>query len=472
MGLDLRTKSQVLKDQEQIFRSAKVKFVQPSCRKNASLTAIKFENYSVLYSEIQRYCKELLDQIWNRYFENADIHSKFAKLPILKYTDFNIKTKLTGSFKSQCTKHVTGIFSSFVEGHNFALIRNDEDLLAKKSKKPEVAEFEIPFCRADVQINTTRKLSFVQIGGCGEYGIKHEVFRKLIKCKDGRNRYITKCGFVLRLPFKFSKYHRSKFKDWELASPTLCCDGIKLNFSKLIPRRLKQKQNSKAKEFVPGQVGCDQGINSVITLAFKKDNEICSFQSPAKDKQGWTLAKIIKRLQRCRRGSKQYARYQKLRANFIRWSINQARSFIKDNEIKTIALEDVRFIGKGRNVGGFLSKFEHSLIRSKLNSLCEDCGASLLLQTNAYRSQRCSKCGYTHRGNRKKGTKQFVCLNCGLEIDADLNAALNHSVNLPPLTKGGLDNENGEFWKELGSQLGVNLVPSDPEPLICSRLCG
>ena len=59
MGLDL-------KDQEQIFRSAKVKFVQPSCRKNAALTAIKPENYNALHSEIQRYCKELVDQLWNR----------------------------------------------------------------------------------------------------------------------------------------------------------------------------------------------------------------------------------------------------------------------------------------------------------------------------------------------------------------------------------------------------------------------
>ena len=471
MGLDLRTRSKVLKDQEQIFRSCQIKFVQPSS-KNAPLTVVKFENYNALYSEIQRYCKELLDQIWNQYFENAGINLKFNKLPILKYTDFDIETKLTSSFKNQCIKHLQGILNSFIEGHNYALFIGDKELLKKKSKKPEVAEFEVPYNWADVQISAAGKLSFIQINGCGEYGIKHEASRKLVKCKDGRNRCITHQEFVLRLPFKFSKYHRSKFKDWELASPTLCRDGIKLNFAKLIPRRLKQKQNSKSKEFQNGQIGCDQGINSVITLAYRKGNKICSFQSPSKDKQGWTLSKIIKRLQHCKKGSKQYARYQKLRANFIRWSINQARSFIKDNEVKVIALEDVRFLGRGRNVGGFLSKFEHSLIRSKLNSLCEDCGASLLLQANAYRSQRCSKCGYTHRSNRKKGTKQFVCINCGNTIDADLNAALNHSVNLLPLKRGGLDNENGEFWKELGSQLGVSSVPNDPEPLIHSQLCG
>ena len=240
-----------------------------------------------------------------------------------------------------------------------------------------------------------------------------------------------------------------------------------MNFAKLIPKRLNQKQNTKSKSFVDGQVGCDQGINSVITLAYRKDSKICSFQSPTKDKQGWTLSKIIKKMKKVKKGSKHYGRLQKLRANFVRWSINKSRQFIVDNEIKVIALEDVRFLGKGVNRGQFLNKFEHSLIRSKLNSLCEDCGASLLLQTNAYRSQRCSACGFTHKLNRKKGTKQFVCINCGNAIDADLNAALNHSANLPPLKRGQIDNENGEFWLEIevGSQSVANLVADDPEPL-------
>jgi hypothetical protein len=50
-------------------------------------------------------------------------------------------------------------------------------------------------------------------------------------------------------------------------------------------------------------------------------------------------------MKRCRKGSKQYAWHQKLRANFIRWSVNQARTFIQSNDVKVIALEDVRFLG-------------------------------------------------------------------------------------------------------------------------------
>lgn len=467
MGLNLKTKFEILKDQEQIFRSFKVNFISPDHKSsNGHLSAVKFENYNALYSEIQSYCRELFDLIWQQNYQNANINEPFGKIKSLRYTDYPVDSKLTGSFKCACIKHISGIFDSFVQGHNFAL-KFKPELLEKKSQKPEISEFEIPFAWADIKINYG--LSFVQISGCGEFGIKHEASRKLIKCKDGRNRCITHQEFVLRLPFKISKYHRVKFltSDWQIASPTLCRDGIKINLSRLIPKRLNQKQNSKSKEFREGQVGCDQGINSVITLAYRKDNKICSFQSPAKDKQNWTLSKIIKRMKRVKKGSKHYSRLQKLRANFIRWSINQAKNFVKDNEIKVITLEDIRFIGKGVNQGQFLNKFEHSLIRSKLNSLCEDCGASLLLQTNAYRSQRCSACGFTHKLNRKKGTKQFVCLNCGNTIDADLNAALNHSVNLEPKKFGNLDSENGEFWLEIkvGSQSVANLVADDPEPL-------
>lgn len=464
MGLDLRTKSQILKDQEQIFRSFRVKFISPSNSSKGHLSAVKFENYKALYIEIQSYCRELFELIWDEQYKALPIDQQFPKLKSLRYTDYSIDSKLTGSFKCACIKHISGIFDSFIEGHNFALKFRPE-LVEKKSIKPEIGEFEIPFAWADIKINSG--LSFVQINGCGEYGIKHKSYDKM---KNGVT--MTRNLSILRLPFKISKYHRAKFvqKDWEICAPTLCRDGIKINLSKLISKRSNQRQNKKQKEFVPGQVGCDQGINSVITLAYKQDGVVKSFQSPAKDKQGWTLAKIIKRLQRCKKGSKQYARYQKLRASFIRWSVNQAKSFIQENNVKVIALEDIRLIRKGSNSGSFLSKFEHSLIRSKLNSLCEDCGASLLLSSNPYRSQRCSACGYTHRGNRKKGTKRFICLNCGNAMDADLNAALNHSINLKPLKRGEIDNENGEFWKEIktesGSQLGVDLVPNDPEPKV------
>jgi putative transposase len=41
-------------------------------------------------------------------------------------------------------------------------------------------------------------------------------------------------------------------------------------------------------------------------------------------------------------------------------------------------------------------------------------------------SQTCSGCSHIHPGNRRSQS-DFVCLSCGLEINADLNAAINIS---------------------------------------------
>ena len=52
MGLDLRTKSSTLKDQEQIFRSFRVNFGSPDRKSSGHLSAGKFENYKALYAEL------------------------------------------------------------------------------------------------------------------------------------------------------------------------------------------------------------------------------------------------------------------------------------------------------------------------------------------------------------------------------------------------------------------------------------
>jgi len=51
-------------------------------------------------------------------------------------------------------------------------------------------------------------------------------------------------------------------------------------------------------------------------------------------------------------------------------------------------------------------------------------GGSLVEVESRYSSQRCSCCGYTDKGNRKSQS-EFVCLQCGYEQHADVNAAMN-----------------------------------------------
>ena len=53
-------------------------------------------------------------------------------------------------------------------------------------------------------------------------------------------------------------------------------------------------------------------------------------------------------------------------------------------------------------------------------------GKTVVLVNPRHTSQACSRCGYVNRGNRQ-GSK-FKCLNCGFELNADLDASRNIGV--------------------------------------------
>jgi len=59
--------------------------------------------------------------------------------------------------------------------------------------------------------------------------------------------------------------------------------------------------------------------------------------------------------------------------------------------------------------------------------LCETHGKSVLFVNPKYTSQRCSRCGYVSKKNRRNQSR-FHCVGCGFELNADLNASRNISV--------------------------------------------
>lgn len=91
-------------------------------------------------------------------------------------------------------------------------------------------------------------------------------------------------------------------------------------------------------------------------------------------------------------------------------------------------------------------------IRDKVKRRCEELDVPVVEQSCAYRSQRCSKCGQVRKANRKG--KLYFCKNCGFEIDSDLNASLNHVVDLPDIPHSFLGKKlnlgDGFFWKPDG----------------------
>ncbi len=119
----------------------------------------------------------------------------------------------------------------------------------------------------------------------------------------------------------------------------------------------------------------------------------------------------------------------------------------------------------------FVNQVAHSpeiVQRDKLIDVAEMEGFLVKLQSSTYRSQRCSNCGLVRKANRKG--KNYVCgsTNCGLSIDADLNAARNHLQELPdiPISLRKLNlNRKGFYWKPYGFQdlAGAELTVPLPE---------
>lgn len=75
-------------------------------------------------------------------------------------------------------------------------------------------------------------------------------------------------------------------------------------------------------------------------------------------------------------------------------------------------------------------------IQTKIQELCEENNVWLTRVNPAYTSIDCSGCGHRKADNRNG--EKFACGSCGLEIDADLNAAINihtRGANSPSVKK-------------------------------------
>lgn len=187
------------------------------------------------------------------------------------------------------------------------------------------------------------------------------------------------------------------------------------------------------------KVGADQGIKTCLTLSDGQITSNCN--------HGHSLESIMQKLSRCKKGSKGFNRAQDHRKNYINWSIKQ----LNLDDISEIGYENVINIRKGKNQTNFMKSWTFTTIRTAVERICEETGVQLTQQSSIYRSQRCSSCGFVHKKSRNK--KQFTCTQCGHCLDADLNGALNHEVDLPDIPYVLLSrklNISGFYWLDTG----------------------
>ena len=282
-------------------------------------------------------------------------------------------------------------FKSFTD-KTFKELNLKPILQSKYFKKPELKNFNITISCNDFDFQNIESKEFD-----GFVRIKTPYFH------EGKKRSIT-----INLPFKHHR-HSNDLKE----------KGFKLNNSIMLSSinnklyiNLFWEKEIEEKKTIGKSIGLDCGYKKLLISSENKTFDV-------------GLESVYNKISRRKQGSKRFQRALTERDNKINQSINQ----IKFDEIKTIVVEDLKDV-KRNSKGKINKKFNNKLQRwsytkvlDRLSLICDERGIDLIKINPAYTSQKCSKCGFIHKDNRKK--EKFLCMECRTELDVDYNASIN-----------------------------------------------
>lgn len=408
----------------------------------------KLNTLSKFIDEYRRIAKLILDDIWiNGYkwslinkdgeIENLEFNITKNLLNHPSFIDYNlfkIETSLSARALSSLVTQLCGIIGASVEKQRKRLYMFEKHCNENKYNHLLFNKIQQNIPQKPNLDNLNPELS----SKCIDWKNSNKNFNGFLRLKS-----IGEDFKQIKIPIKFHRNNK-KYSTWTMKNSFLIGkDFINIRWEK--EEILLKTEGS--------IVGVDQGLKTTLTFS---DTQVTK---PNKD--GYDLNSIIELMCRKRKGSNAFKKAQDHRKNYINWSINQ----LNLDNIKQINLESIYNIGYKNPTSRKLSRWTNTLIRDKLEDRCLQLGVQVKLQSSTYRSQRCSSCSLVRKSSRKG--KNYLCPECGLDIDADFNASLNHEVVLPdiPWKLRCLNlNRKGFYWKETGfyDLNGVELrVPLD-----------
>jgi len=188
-------------------------------------------------------------------------------------------------------------------------------------------------------------------------------------------------------------------------------------------------------------LGIDIGLKDAISCS--------NGQQIGEDKDGHTYQTICNKLARKKKGSKSFKKAVNHRTNFLHWCVNQ----IDWNGFSILQRENIKHLRKFKRSKRNIQSWNYAELFKILDGKACDAGVQIKKLSPVYTSQRCSKCGYTKKTNRKG--KVFICGNCSNTMDADLNASLNLSLPLKEISfenRHKQSNKTGFFWNVCGQE--------------------
>ena len=391
----------------------------------------KIKKVHAFIDEYRRVSDIILTDIWeNGYVACIDGTtqefniSKFKyNLPAyLDYNRFNIETSLTARALSSLVTQLVGVINSAVDVNKRRIYMYDKlcgqgiynERLWDKIESAVITKPNVDYINPELSSKCT---DFVKSDSDMFFG-----FLRLKSIGDAFGH--------IKIPLRKYK-HLTTYEDWEMMT------SFQISKSKITVRWKRAVPEEKKDGII---VGADQGKKTIVSFS---DSTV----TPSKCPHGHSLDSIIDKMDRKRKGSKAFKACQSHRTNLINWSLNQ----INFNGIKEVRLEEIININYRRNVSSKMKRWTNTTIRDKVENSCVLAGVRFVLQSSTYRSQRCSGCGFVHKSNRK--AKDYLCSNCERCIDADINAAINHEIDLPDIPTWLMMlklNRAGFFWKPDG----------------------
>ena len=237
---------------------------------------------------------------------------------------------------------------------------------------------------------------------------------------------ITTQGKRIKVPLLWHK-HAKRFEKWPCQSGRIGFDGR----GRLVLWLIFEKEVEKPKR--TGKViGIDRGIKNAFVTSENKFYE----EGKSKDKERLYYL-LISRLQSA--GTKSAKQHLKLLSGRLRrFKVNCDHRLAKMlfatlNPGDTLVLEKLTGIrdncgakGKARKKHRkHLNRWSFKRLADIITSFAEFLGVYVEYVDPRYTSQQCSKCGIVKKSNRKNQST-YRC-SCGLELNADLNAARNIS---------------------------------------------
>jgi predicted RNA-binding Zn-ribbon protein involved in translation (DUF1610 family) len=392
----------------------------------------------MLLAEWRRVMQLFCDDIWSNgytWLEDDGIHEfnpdKY-KYELPKYLDYNrfkvdtwlsarmlssLVTQLSGQLRAICSKNAARLDVFDKEaGKGRYLEHLWETIESKKPSRPDLSDAGIEISSKCAEFSPTPNGEF--------YGFLR----------------IKSTGLpIFSVPVCQQK-HLSKYTDgtWTRCNGYLIDEyGVQLRWEKDVHIKTDGIK-----------VGADQGLLTCVSLSDGQTTTDMLVKAPKKNEPDRVikvnLDTITDKLARKQKGSKAFGRAQTERKNYINYAVKR----LDFSNIKEIGLEKITNINYGRNTSRKMKHWSNPEIVTRLAQVAEEFGVRINLQSNAYRSQRCSGCGHVLKTARKG--KLYVCPLCGLTMDADINAAKNHEIELPAIPHSTefskLAKTEGFFW--------------------------